>query len=299
MEELSVSSIKDSLETEFVGNDIYVFQSVSSTQDVARELLKKGAIEGTVVLAETQTKGRGRFGRNWVSPREVGIWASVILHPDRFFNKNKTSQNSQYTTSADNDQQGFEISSPQYTASAGSVTGNTMMFDRGCLTISLTCGVAIANAIRQVTGLRSFVKWPNDVLLHRKKVAGILVEVVGESVIVGLGINVNQEQFPEFLMDSATSLRIESGKQVSRISLMREVLHQLEHYYIILREEGFAPVVEKMRDISAVLGRQVAASFNGKKFAGQAVDIDIDGALLIRLDSGVQMRVVTGDVSII
>lgn len=259
MEELSLEKLKDSLQTQFVGKEILVFDSVSSTQDVARELLNQGASDGTVVLAETQTKGKGRLGRDWFSPRGVGIWASLILHP-KFAN---------------------------------------LSLESGLTAISLTCGVGIANAIRKVTGLRSFIKWPNDVLVHQKKVAGILVEMAGESIIVGIGINVNQEEFPESLRDSATSLMIESGKEVSRISLIREALHQLEYYYILLKEEGFAPVKKKMRNISAVLDRQVVASFNGKKVVGQAVDVDMDGALLIRLDSGFQVRVVTGDVSII
>ncbi len=259
MEELSVERLQGSLATKFMGKEIHVFQSVSSTQDVARELLNQGASEGTVVLAETQSVGRGRFGRKWFSPTGVGIWASLILHP-KFANLNPES---------------------------------------GLTPISLTCSVAIANAIRKVTGLRSFVKWPNDVLLHQKKVAGVLVQMVGESIIVGVGINVNQEQFPESLRDSATSLLIESGKETSRISLIREALHQLEYYYILLKEKGFAPVKKKMRNISAVLDKQVVASFNGKKLVGQAVDVDMDGALLVRLDSGFQVRVVAGDVSIL
>jgi BirA family biotin operon repressor/biotin-[acetyl-CoA-carboxylase] ligase len=270
MEKISVDVLKSSLETKFVGNEIFVFQSVSSTQDVARKLLRQGTSEGTVVLAEAQSGGRGRFGRDWFSPPGVGIWASLILHPG-------------FRNSAVPLRRGIGPAEP-----IGSGAGLTV--------VSLTSSVAIANAIRKVTGLRSFVKWPNDVLLHQKKVAGILAEMAGESIIVGFGINVNQEQFPEFLRDSATSLMMESGNEVSRVSLIREVLHQLEYYYILLSEKGFSPVIEKMRDISAVLGRQVAASFNGKKIIGQAVDVDIDGALLIRIDSGFHVRVLTGDV---
>ncbi len=273
MEEISSAELKASLGTKFVGNEIFVFQNVSSTQDVARELLRQGALEGTVVLAETQSGGRGRFGRNWFSPSGVGIWASVILHP-------------KFQNSANSLRRGIGSDKP-----IGAGAGLTV--------VSLTSSVAIANAIRRVTGLRSFVKWPNDVMLHQKKVAGILVEMVGESIIVGVGINVNQEQFPEFLRDSATSLMMESGNEVSRISLIREALHQLEYYYILLKEKGFSPVIEKMRDISSVLGRQVIASFNGKKIIGQAVDVDIDGALLIRIDSGFQVRVLAGNVSIL
>ena len=174
MEELSVERLQGSLATKFVGKEICIFDSVSSTQDVARELLNQGASDGTVVLAETQTKGKGRLGRDWFSPRGVGIWASLILHPK------------------------FANLSPE----------------SGLTAISLTCSVAIANAIRKVTGLRSFIKWPNDVLLHQKKVAGILVEMAGESIIVGIGINVNQEQFPESLRDSATSLMIGRGRTI-------------------------------------------------------------------------------------
>lgn len=257
MEELSVSSLKDSLGTKFIGDDIYVFESVSSTQDVAKKLVEQGAGEGTVVLAETQVKGKGRRGRYWFSPPGVGIWVSIILYP------------------------GFSASSR--------------------ISVGLTTALAIANAVRKVTGLRAFVKWPNDVLVRGRKVAGILVEIVEKATILGAGINVNldEEQFPVDLRDSATSLLRELGKEVSRVSLIKEFLSQFEHYYVILREEGFSSVIEDLRALSAVIGRQVVVSFNEEKFAGQAVDIDTDGALIIRFDSGVEKRITAGDISII
>lgn len=258
MEKLSVSDLKNSLETKLIGDEILIFRSVSSTQDVARKLLEQGGAEGTVVLAETQTGGRGRFGKDWVSPEGVGIWASIILHPAPYLREGD-----------------------------------------GVIPFSLACSVAVANAIRKVTGLKSSIKWPNDVLLNRKKVAGILVEISGGSIIVGVGINVNQERFPGSLEDSATSLMMESGGEVSRISVIREVLHQLECYYALLMEKGFAPVIDEMRNLSAVFGKQVVVSSNGKRYAGEAVDLDTDGALLIRLDSGIRVRVVTGSVRIL
>lgn len=257
MEELSVTELKNSLGTKFIGEDIYVFKSVSSTQDAAKKLVEQGAGEGTVVLAETQVKGKGRLGKFFFSPPGVGIWISIILYP------------------------GFSASSR--------------------ISVGLTAALAAANAVRKVTGLRAFVKWPNDVLVRSKKVAGILVETVEKAIILGAGINVNldEEQFPVDLRDRATSISRELGKEISRISLIKEFLSQFEHYYIILREEGFSSVIEDLRALSAVIGRQVVVSFNGKKFEGQAVDMDTDGALIIRLDSGVEKRIVAGNIAII
>ena len=260
MDNFTVSGLKSSLETEFMGKEIFVFQSVSSTQDEARKLVQQGAREGTVVLAETQVRGRGHMGRDWFSPPGRGLWASIILYPRLSPTK------------------GFP--------------GNKNV-------ISLTCALAIANAIRAVSGLSAMVKWPNDVVIGGRKTAGVLVEVSGKAAIVGTGINVNvdEEDFPLAFKQSATSLLRELGKDVSRISLMKEFLHQFERYYRELGGGGFIRVMDELRGISTVLSRQVVVSFNGKRFAGEAIDIDTDGALVIRLDSGVQRRVLTGNVS--
>ena len=256
MEVLTVSSLKSSLETEFMGKEIFVFQRIASTQDEARKLVQQGALEGTVVLAETQTGGRGRMGRGWFSPSGMGLWASIILCPE----------------------------------SRSSIN-----------VISLTCALAIANAIRAVSGLGAMVKWPNDVVIGGRKAAGVLVEVSEKAIIVGIGINVNvdEEDFPPAFKQFATSLLRELGKDVSRISLMKEFLHRFERYYRELGSGGFIRVMDELKGISTVLSRQVVISFNGKRFAGEAIDIDTDGALVIRLDSGVQRRVLTGDVKIV
>ena len=262
MEVLTVASLKSSLETEFMGKEILVFQRIASTQDEARKLVQQGAREGTVVLAETQIRGRGRMGRDWFSPPGRGLWASIILYP--------------------------RLSSTKGLPSNKNV-------------ISLTCALAIAKAIRVVSGLTAMVKWPNDVVIGGRKTAGVLVEVSGKAAIVGTGINVNvdEEDFPLAFKQSATSLLRELGKDVSRISLMKEFLHQFERYYRELGGGGFIRVMDELRGISTVLSRQVVVSFNGKRFAGEAIDIDTDGALVIRLDSGVQRRVLTGDVKVV
>jgi BirA family biotin operon repressor/biotin-[acetyl-CoA-carboxylase] ligase len=251
---LTVSGLKSFLGTEFMGKEICLFQSVFSTQDEARKLVQQGAREGTVVLAETQTGGRGRMGRDWFSPPGRGLWTSIILYPRLSSSTN---------------------------------------------VISLTCALAIANAIRAVSGLKALVKWPNDVVIGGRKTAGVLVEISGKAAIVGTGINVNvdEEDFPPAFKQSATSLLRELGREISRVSLMREFLHQFERYYRELGGEGFVCVMNELKSISAVLGRQVVVSFNGKRFAGEAIDIDTDGALVIRLDSGVQRHVLTGNVS--
>jgi len=247
---LSSCEIQDNLKTSLVGRKVIVLERVSSTQDIARELVEKNAPGGTVVLAEVQSQGRGRHGRRWYSTAGLDLLASVILYP-RFSN---------------------------------------------LTVVSLTLGVAIAIAIRNFTGIRAFVKWPNDVIVHDKKVAGVLAERAGTSLIAGIGINVNQVEFHESVAGSASSLLVETGKEVDRASFTCEVLRQIDRYYLMLRGEGFSPVREELKHLSSVLGGQVAVFFNGKTVRGQAIDVDESGALVVRVDNGMHVRVPTGEV---
>ncbi|MCD5390330.1 biotin--[acetyl-CoA-carboxylase] ligase [candidate division NPL-UPA2 bacterium] len=254
--------IKSGLGTNVIGREVYCFRETKSTQTVAQELAQGGAEEGTVVLAEEQTAGKGRMGRNWFSPPGEGIWTSVILRP------------------------------PTSPSQMGRVL--------------LTCAVAVAEAIRKETELPALIKWPNDLLIGGRKVGGILTEMAAEMdrvkfVVVGIGINVNleREKFPEELQKGATSLREEMGEEISRLHLLQEILKTLEEYYIPLKGGQVEKVANRWRQLSATLGRQIRASFQGEIIEGRATDIDSDGALLIRLDSGFVKRLLGGDVTLL
>lgn len=165
--------------------------------------------------------------------------------------------------------------------------------------ITLVVAVAHAAAIRKVTGLPAFIKWPNDILINDKKVCGILTELNAETdrvnfVIVGVGINVNTMLGD--LPEGATSFKEEAGEGFSRIEIARESLCALEARYEVFQQKGFAPIIEEWHSYSTIIGANVEVAFRDRKIEGQAIDVDSSGALLVRLENGLQERVFAGDV---
>jgi BirA family biotin operon repressor/biotin-[acetyl-CoA-carboxylase] ligase len=243
------------LNTEFIGKKIYYFDTIASTMDVAMELGIKGAPEGTLVLTESQTKGKGRLGRSWVSPKYKGVYLSLILKP-----KVLPSQASMLT---------------------------------------LLSAVSICEAIKDIADLDVHIKWPNDILLGNKKLGGILTELNAEMdkinfVIIGIGLNVNNDK--KTLINGATSLREHKNEQINRVSLIQAILRKIEENYILLHKKGAHPVIEKWREHSITLGRRVKVYCQKEHIEGEAFDIDKDGGLLVRKDSGVTEKVMAGDV---
>ncbi|MFQ5758397.1 MAG: biotin--[acetyl-CoA-carboxylase] ligase [Candidatus Bathyarchaeia archaeon] len=233
------------LQTDFMGHEIHHFAELTSTNDVAKELAAKGAEEGTVVISETQTLGRGRLGREWASP-EGGIWFSIILRP--------------------------EVDS------------------KGASKLTFVAAVAVARVIREIFDLEAELKWPNDVLIGGKKVCGILTEAsmkgdVVDFVVVGVGINANVslDSFPESLRASLTSLKEEMKKEIEREEFLRALLEELEQYYTMFVREKFDLILEEWRNLAGFLGRYVEVVSFDEKIRGRAVDVDRDGALMIKL----------------
>jgi BirA family biotin operon repressor/biotin-[acetyl-CoA-carboxylase] ligase len=238
------------------------FEALESTNSQVLELARTGAPEGALVLAEQQSKGRGRMGRRWESPAGTSLLFSLLLRP------------------------------PLRPFQAAQVTP--------CLAL------AVARAIRSLTDLPAEIKWPNDVLIHGKKVCGILLEMQGQAdvldfVVVGVGVNVLQEpeDFPPELRGLATSLFLESGRPLSRPTLLAEVLREAEDFYRRLLEEGFESLIQDWQKLSCMTGRQVRAKLAGHTLEGMAIGLDPDGALQVRLDNGVVERLVAGDVEFI
>jgi BirA family biotin operon repressor/biotin-[acetyl-CoA-carboxylase] ligase len=246
-----ISSI---LKTDTIGRNIIYYDSVGSTNTAAYELAKEGAQEGTVVISENQTRGKGRLSRQWLSPKYKGIYMSVILKP--------------------------QITPFQVPA------------------ITLTAAVSAALAIREYAGAQAFIKWPNDIIINEKKIAGILTEMEAETdfikfLILGIGINVNTAISE--LLKGASSIYKETGNKVERVGLVKIVLEKLEDNYNIFKKEGFSPLKDDWCNLSLTLGKRVRAVCMHKKIEGEAVDIDSDGALRIRLDNGFYERVIAGD----
>ncbi len=247
--------IQHKLNTKFIGKKINYFDKVSSTMDEAMHLGMNGAPEGSLVIAESQGKGRGRLGRLWDSPRYKGIYLSLILRPDILPNR--------------------------------------------CPTLTLLAAVSICEAVSSACGLDCHIKWPNDIFIHNKKLAGILTELNAEMdrvsfVLIGIGLNVNNEK--KDLVMGATSLKEQKKENINRIELLQELLRCIEENYVIFQKEGPQIILEKWRKSSLTLGTRVKVACQKEQLEGQAVDIDSDGGLLIRKDSGIIEKVMSGDV---
>lgn len=244
-----------------IGREIHVFQETGSTNDVMEKLARDGVKEGAVVFAESQSKGRGRLGRQWVSTKARGLWFSVLLRP------------------------------PLHPLAVTQVT--------------IIAATAFRRAIHSQTGLPVEIKWPNDLLIRGRKVAGILTELRAELdsvkyVILGAGVNVNQEQsdFPAALRAIATSLRLEARMPFSRPALGMALLRELDADYARLREGQFARVAEEWERHCTLLGQHVAIQIGDRRVTGRAEALGEDGALLLRTQHGRLERIIGGDVSL-
>ncbi|KQC47026.1 MULTISPECIES: biotin--[acetyl-CoA-carboxylase] ligase [Geobacillus] len=243
-DKVTANEIQLGLKTETLGHTIHFFEEVDSTQRIAAKLAYEGAPEGTLVVAEEQKAGRGRLDRKWFSPKGTGIWMSLILRPPIPPQR-----------------------APQLT---------------------LLVAVAISQAIQEVTGLVPNIKWPNDILLHGKKGVGILTELQADpdrvhSVIVGIGINVNQtaEQFPEDIRAIATSLAIEKGERIKRAPLIQEILLRIERLYKQYLAHGFRSIKLLWEGYAVSIGKPVTARTLGGTIRGIARGITEDGLLIL------------------
>jgi BirA family transcriptional regulator, biotin operon repressor / biotin---[acetyl-CoA-carboxylase] ligase len=233
-----------------VERKIHHFREIGSTMAVAKELAKREVEEGTIVIAESQTSGRGRLNREWFSPRG-GIYFTIILKP-------KISL----------------IYAPR---------------------INLMASVAVAKAIRKFYGLKAELKWPNDVLIAGRKVCGILAEMEAEVdainfVNLGVGINVNAAV--SRYEKTATSLRDELGREVSRKGFLSTVLKEISEQQAVLTGEE---LLREWKNLSATLNKSVKIVAPGEEIVGRAIDIDTSGALIVRGEDGSLRSAIAGD----
>jgi BirA family transcriptional regulator, biotin operon repressor / biotin---[acetyl-CoA-carboxylase] ligase len=254
-QEVSVSAIKDNLNTRFIGQNIVYYSRLASTMDAARNEAQKGAAEGTVVIAGEQTSGRGRLKHRWFAP--VGnVALSLVLRPD--------------------------MSALPY--------------------LVMIASLATAYSIESVSGLETQIKWPNDVLIKGKKVAGILIEneIKGNKVayaIIGIGVNVGlQPEEIDEISSIATSLEAERGEKVARETIIRGLLEEFERLYIQLPDGGL--IFRAWRDRLVTLGKNVTAKWGQEILEGVAESVDESGALFIRRADGALSKVVAGDVTL-
>jgi biotin-[acetyl-CoA-carboxylase] ligase BirA-like protein len=253
--------LQEGLRTKRLGKRIFFTHEIDSTNECAKRLAKLGAKEGTVAVAEIQSAGSGRLGREWFSPMG-GLWFSVVLRPEMSASK-----------------------------TAGLV---------------FAAGLAVAEALEEAYGLCVETKWPNDVLVGRRKISGILCEMStrGENVsyvVVGIGINVNfnvAKALPQTLRGTTASVQGLLGRKVRAGDLFRAVLEKLEETYDLYVKEGIAPILETWKRLATFLGREVEVVSDDEKLRGVALDIDAEGRLVLKLQDGSLKTFVAGDVSL-
>jgi BirA family transcriptional regulator, biotin operon repressor / biotin---[acetyl-CoA-carboxylase] ligase len=252
--------IRSRLHTNILGKSLYHFYTVDSTNSFALRLIEHGykVAEGTVVIAESQTAGKGRLGRSWHSERESGLYLSMVLYPK----------------------------APPSLAPL--------------LTLATT--IAAHNAIERATGLDVDIKWPNDLLIRGKKVCGILAEMQGEvdrikMMIIGIGINVNHESFPEEIAGSATSLRLASGRAQSRVEILVDFLEELERLYLMFEHNGPREIIDQWTRLSSFAnGRKIEIDDSVRTISGVTRGLNALGALRVEQADGRTEEVYSGDV---
>lgn len=235
-----------------LGGPYRFFSSVASTNDAAAALS-----EGAVVVADSQTAGRGRRGHSWFSPPGAGLYVSLVLCPSR------------------------SRSDPS----------------RATMLLTLTIGVALAEAIEASEGLRVDLKWPNDLYSGGRKLGGILAEAQSQNVVVGYGINLEPAAYPPALRSRATSLVAELGRPIDRARLTAMTLSSVAARYDDLLEARFDAILESWRGRApSRAGARVALAGDGGAVAGVTAGIDDHGALLVRVGNRLE-RIVAGEVT--
>lgn len=241
---MTEAEIKSLMHTEWVAKEVLYFDTIDSTNTKAQELAEKGYPSGTLVVADKQESGKGRRGRSWVSPSGTGIFMTLMIKPD--INSNNASM------------------------------------------LTLVAALAVAKAITSVTGEEALIKWPNDIVVNSKKVCGILTEMNAQfdyinHIVVGIGINVHNESFPEEISQMASSLMIEAGgKRFHRAQIIAETMAYFEQYYdTFLKTQDLSALVREYDELLVNMNKAVRVLDPKEPFDGKAMGITPKGELIV------------------
>lgn len=241
---MTEAEIKSLMHTEWVAKEVLYFDTIDSTNTKAQELAEKGYPSGTLVVADKQESGKGRRGRSWVSPSGTGIFMTLMIKPD--INPNNASM------------------------------------------LTLVAALAVAKAITSVTGEEALIKWPNDIVVNSKKVCGILTEMNAQfdyinHIVVGIGINVHNESFPEEISQMASSLMIEAGgKRFHRAQIIAETMSYFEQYYdTFLKTQDLSALVREYDELLVNMNKAVRVLDPKEPFDGKAMGITPKGELIV------------------
>lgn len=259
-ETLSAQELMSRINTEWAGKYIYYREETESTNEDAKYLAEEAAKHGSLVVASCQKGGKGRRGRNWNSPKGTSISMSLLLRPE-------------------------------------------FLADKASM-LTLVMALSVAETLNQLLNQDVKIKWPNDVLLNKKKVCGILTELITHedgtySVIIGVGINVNQKEFPEEIAETATSILMELGDRYSRSDIILGVMEYFEYYYGLFADsEDLSSIVELYDGYLVNKDNQVRVLDPKGEFEGVATGINDQGELIVKKADGTISAVYAGEVSV-
>jgi BirA family biotin operon repressor/biotin-[acetyl-CoA-carboxylase] ligase len=256
---LDITDVRARLSAKRLGTRFHYFAELDSTNTRARELAESGAAEGEIVIAESQTQGRGRLGRRWESPPLSNLYLSIVLRPGL---------------------------PPKHAPQ-----------------ITLAAAVALVETVGSFLPRPPVIKWPNDILIDGKKLAGILTEAACDTecvqyVILGIGLNLNYraETMPETLRQRATSMADLAGENLSRETVLVRLIHDLDRCYGELEESGFAALRPRWETHFGLRGRRVRVELGDQTIIGRAQGIDHEGALIVDTDDEQRRSIIAGDV---
>lgn len=236
---------------------VHFFNQLGSTNDYAKQIGMDFGDRGTVIVADVQTNGRGRLGRLWESPSQTGIWMSLLVKPDF---------------------------APSHASK-----------------LTQIAALATSRAISTVCHIENHIKWPNDIHIQDKKVCGILTEMNAELsginyLVIGIGINVNTENFSEELTSTATSLMVQSGAAVDRLDLLAACVREFETLYLQFEKTlSLEAVRNELVNRSNIIGHQVIIHHNNQVIEAKAIDIDENGNLIVE-NQGDRLEIFYGEV---
>lgn len=246
---------------QIIGQELIHFDEIDSTNNYAKKIANEGCPHGTVIVAERQTMGRGRLGRCWESLNSDGLWFSIVLKPD--------------------------------------------MEPEKISIVTLAAAIAVVEGINETQGIVCGIKWPNDIILNNYKLGGILTELSAEPehinyVVVGIGINVNQERnaFDDEIKNKATSIKIYLGKTVSRVRLLEGILSKFEKVYNLLLQGKTQEIINIWSKYSVTLGKEVKIISKNTQYIGLAQAITSDGKLVVKCKDGEYREISSGEIQV-
>jgi len=259
---LNQENLKQNLAGKFIGHQLHYYEEIGSTNDEAFRLGVAGAPEGTALIAERQSAGKGRMQRVWHSPAGVNVYTSIILRPH------------------------FEpVRAPQISIAAGVAVAETInQYCPGKVQLKWPNDVQIGG--KKICGILAQMKMSVNTI---------------DFVVVGIGINVNlnHEEFPPDIQEIATSLSIETGNEISRLELIIRLYENMAKWYKELLQNGFSPIKEKWLSLSPMIGKPVSVMFQDETVSGKAIGIDEDGSLILLAVGNKEIKVSAGDATIL